>query len=163
MRVCVFFPILLLVVLPGCAMSTYPGDIEPLPRGTTVRLIEVYCDYDTWGQVSSAEIERAKEKETEWLAILKDGFLKAAEKRGILDDGPDALTVTIAVVDTYPGSSLSNEWIGYGSGQAKAKAAVTLRGHGTFEIGTVIPNDNIEDKLRELGAMVADHIHERIR
>lgn len=155
--------VLLVSLISGCAMSTNPGDIEPLPRGTTIRLIEVYCDYETWGQVSTAEKERAKEKESEWLGALREGFQKSAEKRGMLSDRPDAVTVTIAMVDTYPGSNLSNEWIGFGSGQAKANAAVTLRGHGTFEIGTVIPNDNVNDKLRELGAMIADHIHARIR
>ncbi|MEM8883387.1 MAG: hypothetical protein AAGD14_04930 [Planctomycetota bacterium] len=152
-----------LLLLAACNARTLPGDIDPLPSNTRVRLAEVYADYDTWVQASEDEKNRAREFEAEWTGALRDGFLKEGRRLGILGDGPDALKVTIALVDTYPGSTLSNSWIGYGSGQAKANADVTIRKHGNFEMSVVIPNDAINERLAELGKLIAQHINKRMR
>ena len=154
---------LLLLLLAGCAPQTLPGDIEPLPRNTRVRLAEVYCDYDTWVRVSEDEKKRARIREPEWTGAMAEAFEREAKRIGIWGEGPDSVKVTIALVDTFPGSTVSSAWLGYGSGRAKANADVTLRGHGTFEMGTVIPDDDVNGRLAELGTRIARHIRKRMR
>ena len=152
-----------LLVLLGCAGQTLPGDIEPLPSRTKVRLAEVYFDYDTWEQASEEEKTRARGREPELTAAIAAAFTKEAKRIGVWGDGPDSVKVTIAMVDTYPGSELSSEWLGYGSGQVKAYADVTLRGHGTFELSVVIPDEDVKGRLEQLGVLIARHINKRTR
>ena len=151
------------LLLLGCAGRTLPGDIEPLPRGTRVRLAEVYFDYDTWVQATRAEKDRAREAEPRLTAAMRAAFEAEADRLGIRGDGPDSVKVTIAMVDTYPGSALSDSLLGYGSGQVKAHADVTLRGHGTFEMSTVIPDDDVRSPLEDLARRIARHIRRRTR
>jgi len=153
------FPLL----LAACAMQTLPGDIEPLPRGTRVRLAEVYFDYDTWVQASDAEKDRARENEPELTAAMRAAFVKEAKRLGAWGDGPESVKVTIAMVDTYPGSVLADEWLGYGAGQVLANADVTLRGHGTFEMSIPIVDADVKGRLEELAVRIARHIHRRTR
>ncbi len=96
-------------------------------------------------------------------AAIAAAFTKEAQRIGIWGDGPDSVKVTIAMVDTYPGSQLSSEWLGYGSGQVKANADVTLRGHGTFELSVVIPDEDVKGRLEQLGVLIARHINKRTR
>ncbi|MHC4940835.1 MAG: hypothetical protein ACYTHK_17980 [Planctomycetota bacterium] len=154
---------LVLLVLAGCATDTLPGDIPPLPSATKVRLAEVYFDYDTWEQASEAEKEKAREREPELTKVLADAFTAESKRLGIWSGGVESTKVTIAMVDTYPGSQITSEWLGYGAGQAKAHADVTLRGHGTFEMSVVIPDDDVEGRLKELGVLIARHINQRMR
>ena len=53
--------------------------------------------------------------------------------------------------------------IGYGSGGAKANADVTIKNHGTFEMTKVIPNDNVNGELRQLGIEIARYINRKTR
>jgi len=158
----IFAP-LALVLVAACAASIGPGDIERLPPGTRVYLDEVYFDYYTWVRVSTEEKEHARRMEPEWASAIQRGFLEEGKRIGILGKGGEARKVTIALVDTYPGSNWSNDLIGYGSGQAKANADVTIKGHGTFEMTRVIPNDNIEGELHTLGRDIARYINRKSR
>ena len=152
-----------LAVLGGCVGSVGAGDIEPLPRGTLVYLDEVYFDYYTWVRVSSQEKDHARKMEPEWAGAIERGFLEEARRLNILGEPGKARKLTIAMVDTYPGSNWSNDLIGYGSGQAKANADVTVKGHGTFEMARVIPNDNIDGELYTLGRDIARYVHRKRR
>jgi hypothetical protein len=149
--------------LLGCFARTLPGDIERLPRGTKVRLADVYFDYDTWVQASREEKEQAKKAEPALTQAMRAAFEKEAKRLGIAGDGPDSVKVTIAMVDTYPGSPVADAWLGYGSGQVRAYADVTLRGHGVFEMHTVIPDADVKGRLEELATRIARHIHQRTR
>lgn len=149
--------------LLGCAGTTLPGDIEPLPRGTRVRLADVYFDYDTWVQASEAEKEQARKAEPRLTGAMRAAFEEEAERLGIRGDGPDSVKVTIAMVDTYPGSALSNSLLGYSSGRIRAYADVTLRGHGAFEMNAVIPDDDVRGPLEDLARRIARHIRRRTR
>jgi len=150
-------------LIGACAATIGPGDIPRLPPGTRVYLDEVYFDYITWVRVSSDEKDHARKMEPEWAGAIEEGFLKEGRRLGILSDGKDARKLTIALVDTYPGSNWSNDLIGYGSGQAKANADVTIKGHGTFEMTRVIPNDNVAGELRTLGRDIARYVHRKSR
>ena len=154
---------LALVLFGGCATSTGAGDIEPLPRGTLVYLDEVYFDYFTWVRVSSDEKDHARKMEPEWAGAIERGFLDEGRRLRILGERGEARKLTIAMVDTYPGSNWSNDLIGYGSGRAKANADVTIKGHGTFEMSHVIPNDNIVGELETLGRDIARYVHRKTR
>jgi hypothetical protein len=152
-----------LAVLAGCVGSLGPDDIEPLPRGTRVYLDEVYFDYATWVKVSSDEKDKARKMEPEWAGAIERGFLEEGKRLGILGESGEARKVTIAMVDTYPGSNWANDLIGYGSGRAKANADVTIKGHGTFAMSRVIPNDNIDGELFALGREIARYLGRKIR
>ncbi|MHC4952951.1 MAG: hypothetical protein ACYTGZ_03615 [Planctomycetota bacterium] len=155
--------LLLLATLGACASNVGPGDIERLPSNTKVYLDDVYFDYATWVRVSSDEKDQARKMEPEWAGAIRDGFLAEARKLGILGKGPGARKVTIAMVDTYPGSVWSNDLIGYGSGRAKANADVTIKDHGTFEMTRVVPNDNVVGELNKLGVEIARYINRKMR
>ena len=156
-------PLLLLVLCAACASTIGPGDIARLPSGTKVYLSDVYFDYDTWVRVSSDEKDKARKMEPEWAGSIRDGFLTEARKLGLLGEGAGTMKVTIALVDTYPGSVWSDDLIGYGSGRAKANADVTIKNHGTFEMTKVIPNDNVNGELRQLGIEIARYINRKTR
>jgi len=162
-RVRLLIVALLLALSVSCVSEIGAGDIERLPSGTRVYLDSVYFDYATWVRVSSDEKDNARKMEPEWAGAIKDGFLAEGKRLGILGEPPAARKVTIAMVDTYPGSNWSNDLIGYGSGQAKANADVTIKGHGTFEMTRVIPNDNVTGELRTLGRDIARYIHKKSR
>ena len=154
---------LLLLFLAACTSTVGPGAIARLPPGTKVYLADVYCDYETWVRVSDEEKNKAREKEPEWMDALRKGFLAEARKLGILGEGAGTRKVTIALVDTYPGSQWSDDLIGYGSGRAVANADVTIKDHGTFEMSRPIPNDNVNGELNALGVEIARYIHRKAR
>jgi len=155
-----FLPALLLA---ACAMQTLPGDIEPLPSGTRVKLAEVYFDYDTWVQSTSQEKERAREFEPALTGAMAAAFEKEAKRLGIWDDGPEGVKVTIAMINASPRSALAGDALGYGAGRIIATADVTLRRLGHFEMSIPIVDDDVKGRLEELAVRIARHIRKRTR